>query len=378
MTNPPIQFQAPYLKGLHTLRFFAALLVILSHLPNAWVHMGYCDTMYDFDKYLGNWLHRGADAVAFFFTLSGFIITYLLIQENHKTQTISLKRFYIRRILRIWPLYFAVMIAGFVLLAYIYPLISHKKFITFPLWEAVIVYMLFLPHYAKAAWEMGLLNPLWSIGVEEEFYLFWAPLVKIFRKNLLPLLLIFTAVSITFYANFRQWNISPIWLGFMDSLKFHYMAVGGLFAYIACFHYEKYKASFWAGKGFQLFIWLFALIYYTFDVPFYGTQVLFLPLMYAFLIMNVAILERPLWNLELKSFTYLGEISYGIYMFHKFPDYFLRFVYEKLAISHKIGNMPSIFSYAILEIGISIVLAHFSYQYFEKYFLTWKKDFSQN
>ena len=376
MPNPPVQFQASYLPGLNTLRFFAAFFVIVSHLPNSWVSLGYCSTIEDFDRYFGQLLHRGFSAVEFFFTLSGFLITYLLIQENRKTQNISLKDFYIRRVLRIWPLYFLVMIAGFIILGYLYPLISHKTYLTFSVWEGVLLYTFFLPNLAKSLWDVGMLAPLWSIGVEEQFYLFWAPLMKLFRKNILPILLIFIALSVTFFATFRHFHLSPNLEGFFDSLKFHYMAIGGLFAYITCFYPKEYNASFLAKPIFQAFVWIWVLYYYIFGIDFKGAEVILLPLMYAFLIMSVAIVSKPLLNIEVKAFTYLGEISYGLYMYHKLADYFLRLIYPKLGL-HFGGNTGNILLYSLLQIGLTILIAHFSYQYFEKYFMNLKRKFQK-
>src|SRR5258705_10300657 len=96
-----------YLKGLNSLRFLAAAFVIISHGQQSIAKLG-------FDRFSGMTLfNRGGDAVEFFYVLSGFLITYLLQGELERTGTISIKGFYMRRVFRIWPLYFLIVALGF-------------------------------------------------------------------------------------------------------------------------------------------------------------------------------------------------------------------------------------------------------------------------
>ena len=95
------------------MRFFAALAVVITHVellkgqygkPNLWQS----------NKLI---FELGALGVVFFFVLSGFLITYLLLEEKTTTNTINIKKFYLRRILRIWPLYIRIFVAGFFIIA---------------------------------------------------------------------------------------------------------------------------------------------------------------------------------------------------------------------------------------------------------------------
>ncbi|MBU3715366.1 MAG: acyltransferase, partial [Ferruginibacter sp.] len=166
-----------YLPGLNTLRFIAAFFVVISHANISLYKLGvYAECNFAF-------LNRGGDAVDFFFTLSGFLITYLLLHEIKKTQTVSVKSFYLRRVLRIWPLYFFLVFIGFILLGLIYPYLYKKPFFETSVIDLFLMFVFFVPNYAAKNYMVGLLNPLWSIGVEEQFYIFWAPLVKFFRKH---------------------------------------------------------------------------------------------------------------------------------------------------------------------------------------------------
>ena len=97
-----------YFRGLNSLRFFAAFLVVLQHAESI-----------RHDKGLPSLIHlgifnNGAEAVSFFFVLSGFLITYLLLKERKDTNETSIKRFYIKRVFRIWPLYFLLVFIGIV------------------------------------------------------------------------------------------------------------------------------------------------------------------------------------------------------------------------------------------------------------------------
>src|SRR5580698_7268404 len=179
-----------YFPGLNALRFIAACFVLISHAYQTSVKVGFVDEVRSsviFD--------RGAAAVDFFFTLSGFLITYLLLQERAATGTISLSHFYLRRICRIWPLYFFILAIGFVSLGIIYPRVFHVPYFEFPLIPGLLMYVAFLPNAMFAFYKVGLLAPLWSIGVEEQFYLFWAPFVRLSRNHIFRIVLAFTLVT---------------------------------------------------------------------------------------------------------------------------------------------------------------------------------------
>ena len=145
-----------YRPELDVLRCLAFLMVFTSHIPfNAW-------------------------AIPVFYTLSvieeAFLHTELLLREREDTGTIHRLAFFIRRMLRIWPLYFAV-----ILLSVAGSFVYHR-------WTAparfVVPYLLLTGNVATA--HLGayprnpLLGPLWSISVEEQFYLLW-PLLLLWQ-----------------------------------------------------------------------------------------------------------------------------------------------------------------------------------------------------
>jgi peptidoglycan/LPS O-acetylase OafA/YrhL len=83
--------------------------------------------------------------------------------------------------------------------------------------------------------------------------------------------------------------------------------------------------------------------------------------------------EKPIRILENKVLTYLGNISYGIYMYHAIMMQFVGFIFLKLTIIDKIPSYFSIILFNVLVLISTIIIAHLSYQYFESYFLNLKK-----
>lgn len=358
-----------YLEGLNTLRFFAAFFVIISHAAISLVKLGICKSI--------NlaFLDRGGDAVDFFFTLSGFLITYLLIIELHETKTISIKKFYLRRVYRIWPLYFLIVLIGFAFLGYIYPIIFKERYFTFSVPEGIAMFIFFIPNYAAKNYPVGFLHPLWSIGVEEQFYLFWAPLTKVLKKWLLQMIIAFVLGSTVFYILLSNnvFRFPVNWQAFLHTQKFYAMAIGAVFAYILYYHLEWYERSFFTRKYVQLIVLLIIVGHFTIGYSFshnvyFGILLSFL---YGILILNVSVIKNKLISLENRWLTYLGVISYGLYMYHMLVDYVLRFVTAKI-INMQVPHLIIIPLYYILLLLGAISIAAFSHRYFEKYFLNLK------
>jgi peptidoglycan/LPS O-acetylase OafA/YrhL len=142
----------------HTLPFEAEFYRKL-HLPLPWVW--------------GATVKAGAAGVDLFFALSAFLITSLLLKERQETGEISLKYFYLRRILRIWPLYFLVIALGIVL--------SHTVANQNLPWYYIAGYLLFVGNWVHAVFGRpeSIAFPLWTVSIEEQFYLFWPLIVKV-------------------------------------------------------------------------------------------------------------------------------------------------------------------------------------------------------
>ena len=135
--------------GLDPLRFLAALFVVIGHIPLNQASRHLPSPSY------GALFFRGAPAVSFFFTLSGFLITYLLLVEIRRTGTVAVRKFYLRRVLRIWPLYFAVVAFGLVFYNLILPAAGIPYRVEYSIATAALLYVCFLPN---------LMNSLYTVG----------------------------------------------------------------------------------------------------------------------------------------------------------------------------------------------------------------------
>ncbi|MBL7887889.1 MAG: acyltransferase [Flavobacterium sp.] len=171
------------------LRFFSFLIVFVSHVP-----------FYLFSK---NELLsiNGVLGVDFFFVLSGFLITYILLTEKEQFGKINFKKFFIRRILRIWPMYYAVLLFAFLtptILSFLGIIPSNEGYEPNWLWSC-----LFLENYQMihqhAIPNVSPLPVIWSLCVEEHFYIIWGIIISLIAIKQLPkvmaILLLITSVS---------------------------------------------------------------------------------------------------------------------------------------------------------------------------------------
>ena len=185
-----------HFENLDALRFFAFLSVFISHVA---LFLGFESNNSSFNFIKKSFLIHGDLGVNFFFVLSGFLITFLLLTEKDKFSKIFLSHFYLRRVLRIWPLYFLTLILGFFV---IYPLAS-SSLIHFPFLinegYSFLPWYIFLGANIKIAFLGGgsvVLAVLWSISVEEQFYLIWPIILSLLsRKNITKVLFIIVGFS---------------------------------------------------------------------------------------------------------------------------------------------------------------------------------------
>jgi peptidoglycan/LPS O-acetylase OafA/YrhL len=205
-----------YFGGLNMLRAFCALAIIVYHTS-----LSFQDKMPSMVKMF---LHNLTLGVDMFFIISGFIIIYLLLVEKQTTNKIDFIKFYIRRALRIFPLYFLVVGIAYLIYHNSNPTIDFSKYAYF----ASNFWMI-----AKNDWTVGILNPLWSLCIEEHFYLVIPLLIYITPLKRVNLVLIgAVAVSILFriYAcHTVQYNWMTIYCHTLSRCDL--MAIGGLIAY---------------------------------------------------------------------------------------------------------------------------------------------------
>ncbi|GEQ86606.1 acyltransferase [Patiriisocius marinistellae] len=353
-----------HIPNLTPIRFFLALLVVIYHIPQFSNNRGF-----PFFNDLAIF-HKGREAVYMFFALSGFLIIKQLFIEKKKTGTVNLKGFYIRRILRIFPLYYLILIIGFLYYQLILPHLGFDFENNYDLITGIFLSVCFLPNVFATFSPGGILEILWSIGIEEQFYLLIAPLFL-----LLPVkrVVFFLGVFTTFY-----------FLVFFSEQFIFFRKYDMLYYY---FSFSGICAILWNKKHIQRTITIMRLPILVLFILYFVSDIFsknlndiiyhaFSVLLFGFTIAVLAV--KPIRFLENKVMNYLGKISYGIYMYHAIAMQSVGFLFLKLLPKFKINNALTIITINVLVIGITITVSHFSYQYFEKYFLKMKRKTRNN
>lgn len=365
-----------HFKGLNSLRFFAALLVLMQHTETIRKKNGLENL-----EWLGLF-RNGVNAVTFFFVLSGFLITYLLLKENDKTHTVNIGRFYIKRMLRIWPLYFLIFFIGTILLPQVLLLFNIQYHMPYQFGQVWYYFVFFLPGIVTFYFGHHLLEPLWSIGVEEVFYLIWAPIFKFFKKRLLIILsaiiVLKTATTLMSIYVFHSALLTFI----LDIFKFDAMAIGAIGAYVIFNLKQSVSTLVIYKKGAQAIIYCLLSVYLVFHdniknqywdmlfkTPIFSE--LLIDSMFIYLIIGVSLVDQSVIKLENRFLSFLGEISYGIYMYHMLIIFAIM-QFGKLYFA-ELNLFSGTLLFYILLLGLVILMASISKKYFENIFLNIKR-----
>jgi peptidoglycan/LPS O-acetylase OafA/YrhL len=364
-----------FFPGLNGLRFFAALFVLITHLE-LFKHLNGFPDIWNNPLILS----FGSIGVDLFFVLSGFLITYLLLAEKGATGDISLKQFYIRRMLRIWPLYFFIVFLTFLIMP-LFPLFPFSQGVKSNYFQKVTLYIFMLPNVALAFFPgISYATMTWSVGVEEQFYLFWPLLIKATKKLvfvMLGVISFFSALKLVIYFLMHWqtgWDYTR-WKDLIVMTRIECMALGGLGAYILF-----YKKHAWLNIIYSpVCQWIcflgivpatYLLIWFGIDdIKHWVYSILFLGI-----ILNVASNPKVVINLERPLLNRLGKISYGIYMY-QYLSIVISISVVKQFISS--GNMLlfNIFYYGASFI-ITISISQISYRFLEVRFIKMKPRFS--
>lgn len=349
-------------KHFHTfdaLRFFAFLLVFLLHLPKTG------------NIYIDFFLKSGEIGVTFFFVLSGFLITYILIYEKKHQNKISLKKFFARRILRIWPLFYLM-----ITFAYLSPYILNALNLPFNNegYKPDLLTSIFFGENYKMMMtntfpDGAPLRVMWSLCIEEHFYILWGVLLYFISPKKIPHLIISSIIiahiSRQIYTHFGIIHIDIF--SYLD-----YFAFGAIPAYIL-----MYKKSFidYLERIPRYFKYIFlilnvAIVFIIPNINFvFITHIspFILSLLFSITILftlgnNSIHINDNLW------LSKLGIYTYGLYLYHTIIILLLIQIFKYLSFSNwYLLGITSLF----ITIGISII----SYHLFEKQFLKLKKYF---
>lgn len=369
-----------YFPGLNGLRFIAALCVIITHIESEKLDVGLANYWTNIIVF-----NLGSLGVYFFFVLSGFLITFLLLTEQRKTATISVSNFYLRRIFRIWPLYYLLVIIGFFVLPN-FEFFHHSyyhQFLHAHFWTKFFLFLFILPNLALAIYPgVSLIGHSWSIGVEEQFYLIWPIIIK-YSKNALKTIIGFTFCWILLKAIVLLFSVyygkELIWLNylklFLAMSKIECMTIGAVGAYVLFFERTKILYLVYS-KSIQIFAFLSIPLLLLFTPNFLKEAIhIIFSVVFIIIILNVATNANSILKLNYAIFDFLGKISYGIYMYH----FVVLFIVIKLLLKYL--NTPlnyfvfNILCYS-LSLIITVMLAWISYDFFEKRFIDKKKRYN--
>lgn len=354
-----------HFENLDALRFLAALSVLLFHYfrdlnafyPNFSGNKIFLGLLSVFDK--------GSLGVNFFFVLSGFLITYLILEEKNRTGSFHLGKFLVRRTLRIWPLYFIIVLIGFV----VFPIV----FDGFSTSHQVQNYIFFLANFDEIWYgandPVNFLTSPWSIAVEEQFYLFWGLLLFVILQlktvSLEGLLILLSIGSLYFRFHF---------LGSDNILYYHTFSVSQDLLTGCFIGLSLVRGRMWLDRLSNLSRIGTILVYAVgfamcllknkiFQGDFFVFERLFLSMFFAFIILDQIRGKNSIVKAgAVGLFSRLGYISYGMYMYHLLVMYLL----VSLVNSFHWTGYWLIPAYLASAIALTILTAFVSYRLIEK------------
>ncbi len=380
-----------YFFRLDILRFFAFFVVFINHITaflktpsSVWEPKSWSWTLFQI----------GDIGVGFFFVLSGFLITYLLEKEFDRTKSISFRKFYIRRVLRIWPLYFLVIILVCLISLFTKNFDVLKTAIVK---EELLCYVFLLGNIYRAFWDVtnDMIAVLWSIAVEEQFYLVWPLLFFLFRKYIGVRGVVFVTMCGLFISLYHRF----VYAGTFEIREFYtfsimgYLFVGALIGSFSFLYREvvvqfvsKYGSYFWKIATLASLIILFirgSILGDASNAYFSVVSLLVFALSFGLIIMIAAFAESKKENKnmirmkeKMKSFfVHLGKISYGLYVYHLIVLTVLLRLLNIQSIGDEGLSVWKFIPLSILILGGTIGIAHLSYTYIEQPFLRLKERF---
>jgi peptidoglycan/LPS O-acetylase OafA/YrhL len=340
-----------YIPALDGLRAIAILGVMLYHLNLPGFTAGFA-------------------GVDLFFVLSGFLITSLLLTEHARTGRLDLARFYLRRVLRLIPALVLVLIAALTL-AYLFGSPNEQTFTITGIWSSLLYVsnwvLVLVPNSS-----LGPLNSMWSLAVEDQFYIIWTPILayllskRISRPTLLISLSLAALVSTLACA--LHWYLSGTFVASAlgTDARAQALLVGCMLGVLYVSGRFPYKARHLMICAMTAALSLTFLITLRADSVLYTIGYLIIAIGAGCLIVLAISSPKVASLLSFKPLVWIGSLSYGLYLWHLLIYWYLSppHVHVDPLIAHTIA------------FALSFVAAAASYYLFERYFLQLKKRVS--
>lgn len=365
--------------NLDGVRSVACLLVLSSHLFFEIILRHFPSSAVASNPFAAFLFGNGGLGVQIFFGLSGFLITSLLLAEHRRTGTINLVRFYARRVLRIWPVYFLVVFFVFVVYATAKTALGH----TGEIHEDWVMSALFLSNFDLiriledgTRYANGMLALTWSVSVEEQFYLAWPLLMlavgmKNLPRALLPIMGCAVLFSLVTPSHVRVYHHS-----ISNAL---FLASGALLAHMRMQNAPIYQ---WARKLGSVH-WLCTGL-----VMAAGLALLKQPLLsmrgglavymvWAALAVFILLLHQVLHEHaglgRVRWLVWLAKYTYGLYMYHRIAG----FICSSVVLNFlDVRETPLVgFLLAMLTLGCALGLSILSFRFMEAPLLSVKRRF---
>ena len=357
-----------YRPELDVLRFFAFLAVFLFHFNRPvelFVQHGIPRAIAVAATSL---IESGVFGVDLFFVLSAYLITELLLREKDVCGALDVRGFYLRRILRIWPLYFFYI--GLALI----PALNPNHAFT---WRDAAAYLLLAGNWSVVAWGWPLhsiIGPLWTVSIEEQFYLMWPPIVHNLSRNSLAsaaiaMLVVSNATRIAMIA--LHGGMNSVWcntLTRLDPIAAGILVAAVLRGGIPTFDLGTRFGMLVAGTIPLALVANYWKIHEPERLEWIPTLVGFPVVAVSCTIIMLAVLGVPLRMP--RSLLYLGKISYGLYVYHALGN-----VLSDMLIPVHTDFLQLAFR-PVSALAITMLLASVSYAVLEMPFLKLKRRFA--
>ena len=356
-----------YIKQFDAVRAIAVILVIIYH----WFPK----------KYYAN-LPLGSVGVDIFFVLSGFLITRILILKKvnleeslqPKSKIRAIFEFMTRRALRIFPIYYLLLLVLCIVSVFFpNPIPTH--------WGYYVLYLQNFIFYFNQSFQGGKVAHLWSLAVEEQFYIIWPIVIFFINKRYIKHVLIFGVVIGTISSIFfplipSKPELSPV----LTICCLQSFCLGGLLSYWSIQNEERLKNNYTYIKYtglLSLFIYLYIKFFFQYII-FYDRILISVTSIWIFAAILLQKTNSYRFILENNTLINIGKISYGIYLYHNFVPMVLHalihFIEKKMGNNALIEILNQQLFFKLFCLAILWLVAYFSYQLIEKPFLKIKDN----